>query len=63
MEMALMDRSGFLRVTDILPEFPKLEEIEQHEEQIYAYVPVTLLNELFEALCEKYKLDQLFINK
>ena len=51
MEFALMDKEGnFTSVSEILPDFPKLEEIEEYRDTVYAYVPVNLINELYKAL-------------
>ena len=51
MEFALMDKEGnFVSVKDVLPNFPKFKEIEEYHETVYAYVPVNLIDELFEAL-------------
>ena len=49
-EVALFTRDNFVRVTDVLPEFPSLAEIEHYESQVYAYVPADLVEELYLAL-------------
>lgn len=49
-EMALFDGNEFIRVTDILPEFSSLAEIELYEKGTYTYVPTDLIEELYTAL-------------
>ncbi|HLI46870.1 MAG TPA: hypothetical protein VKU94_06740 [Geobacterales bacterium] len=50
MEFALIAENGdFIRVKDILPNFPKLEEIEEYWDTVYGYVPVNLIEELYQA--------------
>lgn len=49
-EIALFNTDDFIRVTDVLPEFRSLAEIELYEAQVYAYVPVDLVEELYLAL-------------
>jgi HD superfamily phosphohydrolase len=55
MEFAVMHNNEFIRVSDILPTFTKLNEIEKHYKTVYAYVPVELIQELFEELNSVYK--------
>ncbi|PMC34550.1 hypothetical protein CJ195_22310 [Bacillus sp. UMB0899] len=52
MEFALRDKEGnFLSVTDVLPNFPKLKEIEEYyEDTVYGYVPVNLIEDLVQVL-------------
>lgn len=48
MEFALMDNKGnFLTVTDILPAFKRLDEIEEYFDTVYGYVPVDLINDIY----------------
>lgn len=50
MEFALIGESGeFIRVQEILPGFSKLEEIEEYWDTVYGYVPVNLIEELYQA--------------
>lgn len=49
-EFALIGESGFLRVTEVLPDFPSLAEIEYYEAEVYAYVPIDLVEDLYLAL-------------
>lgn len=44
------EKSEFVRVTDVLPEFASLLEIECYEQEVYAYVPSDLVEELYLAL-------------
>lgn len=51
MEFALMDgKGGFLTVTDVLPSFSRIKEIEEHCDTVYSYVPVDLIDDLFKEL-------------
>ncbi|MCP8969708.1 hypothetical protein [Ectobacillus ponti] len=53
MEFALLDKNGeFIRVKDVLPDFPLLDEIERHYDSVYAYVPIELIEALYNALVE-----------
>ncbi|MCP8969709.1 hypothetical protein [Ectobacillus ponti] len=54
MEFALIREEEFISVRRILPDFPRLEEIEEFKDTVYAYVPVELIEELCEALVTKY---------
>jgi len=48
MEFALIDNKGeFLTVTDVLPTFKRLDEIEEYFNTVYGYVPVDLINDLY----------------
>lgn len=50
MEFALIDASGdFIRVKEILPNFKRLNEIEEYWNTVYGYVPVDLIEELYQA--------------
>lgn len=55
MEFAVMHNNEFIRVSDILPTFTRLNEIEKHYKTVYAYVPVELIQELLEELNSVYK--------
>lgn len=44
------EESEFVRVSDVLPEFASLLEIECYEQDVYAYVPSDLIEELYLAL-------------
>jgi hypothetical protein len=50
MEIALMDENqDFVTITEVCPEFASLTEIESYcDGSIYAYVPVDLVDELFQ---------------
>lgn len=49
MEFALLRNGEFITVSDILPNFPRLEEIEEYCDTVYGYVPVNLIEELYQA--------------
>ena len=49
-EFALFTENDFVRVTEVLPDFPSLAEIELYEQQVYSFVPTDLLEELYLAL-------------
>lgn len=51
-EVALFTRNDFVTVTEVLPDFSSLAEIELYEQQVYAFVPADLVNELYKALME-----------
>lgn len=55
MEFALMDKNGFISVSSVLPDFHRLAEIEEYHDTVYGYVPVNLIEDLFEALNEVTK--------
>ncbi|QJI52348.1 hypothetical protein [Psychrobacillus phage Perkons] len=51
MEFALLDSKGeFVAVTDVLPSFSRLNEIEEYHDTVYGYVPVELIEELYQEL-------------
>jgi hypothetical protein len=50
MEFALMNKEGFISVSDALPNFTRLKEIEEYEDTVYGYVPVELIEELYQEL-------------
>lgn len=47
MEFALIRNGEFIRVQDILPDLPRLNEIEEHWDTVYGYVPVDLIEEIY----------------
>lgn len=48
MEFALFDKNGnVLRVKEILPEFSRIDEIEEYFNTVYGYVPVDLINDMY----------------
>lgn len=49
MEFALMSNGEFIRVSEILPG-PGFEEIEEYFDQVYAYAPVELIEEVYQKL-------------
>ena len=55
MEFALMSKEGnFLSVREVSPDFPKLNDIENYSNgSTYGFVPVDLIDELFEFLKAK----------
>ena len=54
MEFALISADGeFLTVTEVLPTFLKLDQIEEYGGPIYAYVPVRLIEQLYRVLNKK----------
>jgi hypothetical protein len=55
MEFALVKGEKFLSVTDVLPEFSKLKEIQRYDHSIYGYVPVELIQDLYLELSKKYQ--------
>lgn len=56
MEFALMDADrNFKSVTEVLPNFSRLKEIEEYESTVYGYVPVDLIQDLINELYKKYK--------
>jgi hypothetical protein len=55
MEFAIVRGKKFLTVTDVLPTFTKLQEIEKYNSKVYGYVPVDLIQELYEELNRVYR--------
>jgi hypothetical protein len=50
-EIAMFNKDEFQSVTDVLPKFPALAEIEEYfEGSVYPYVPKDLVEELYIAL-------------
>lgn len=49
-EFALFTKNDFVTVTEVLPNFSSLAEIEIYEQQVYGFVPTDLVNELYKAL-------------
>ncbi|PHD96638.1 hypothetical protein [Bacillus toyonensis] len=56
MELGLIQNGGFVTVTNLLPEFKRLKEIEEYESTVYGYVPVDLIEELYQELKKSYRL-------
>lgn len=51
MEFALIKANGdFTTVSEILPNFSRLSEIEEYENTVYGFVPVELIEELYQEL-------------
>lgn len=54
MEFAIVSHNGgMLQVKDVLPDFPNLEEIEGYHDVVYSYVPVELIEQVYQALKAK----------
>jgi hypothetical protein len=54
MEVAIFKNDSFARLTDICPDFRCLAEFETYKsEELYAFVPVDLIDELFQHLVLK----------
>jgi hypothetical protein len=64
MEFALLNGNGdFITVKSVLPKFSRLEEIEEYEDEVYGYVPVELIEELYQALRDKAKIERAYIQE
>lgn len=50
MEFALIKEGNFVKVSDVLPNFSRLNEIEEYENTVYGYVPVDLIEQLYREL-------------
>ncbi|TKH82019.1 hypothetical protein FC686_04460 [Bacillus cereus] len=58
MEFGVLQNGEFVTVTKLLPEFKRLKEIEDYESTVYGYVPVDLIEELYQELKEIYGLGE-----
>lgn len=56
MEFALFSEGEFFTVEGILPIFTKLDEIEKYQDTVYGYVPVALIECLYQELKSTYGL-------
>lgn len=56
MELGLLQNGEFVTVSSLLPEFSRLKEIEEYEDTVYGYVPVDLIEDLYQSLKETYSL-------
>lgn len=50
MEFALIRNGEFASVKEVLPNFSALEEIEKYEDTVYGFVPVELIEKLYQEL-------------
>lgn len=50
MEFALIREGEFISVSEVAPNFQQLSEIEKYHDTVYAYVPVDLIEELYQFL-------------
>jgi hypothetical protein len=51
MEFAIIQDDGeFATVSEVLPTFSRLDEIEEYENTVYGYVPVDLIEQLYQEL-------------
>jgi hypothetical protein len=53
-EFALIRNGYFVTVSEVLPNFSELTEIEKYEQSVYANVPTELVEKLYLALRDNY---------
>lgn len=54
MEFALLKEGEFISVRELLPDFKRLFEIESYHDTVYGYVPVDLIEDMFQEFKKKY---------
>lgn len=54
MEFAVLRDGDFVSVEELLPGFPLLTELNEHYSVVYAYVPVHMIEAVYQALVANY---------